>query len=77
VLARTVREVESAAERGRVLPSVRTKFQVVALLVREERARVRVDETISHAQRTEVLKRLVADLALNLQVVKDLLGGKW
>jgi len=58
VLARTVREVESAAERGRVLPSVRTKFQVVALLVREERARVRVDETISHAQRTEVLKRL-------------------
>ena len=40
VLARAVREVESAVQRGRVMPSVRTKFQVVALLVREERARV-------------------------------------
>ena len=47
VLARTVREVEAAVQRGRVLPSVRTKFQVVALLVREERARVRADETSS------------------------------
>jgi hypothetical protein len=37
VLARAVREVETAVERGRVLPSVRTKFQIVALLVREER----------------------------------------
>ena len=43
VLARTVREVEAAAQRGRVMPSVRTKFQVVALLVREERARVRAE----------------------------------
>ena len=40
VLARA-REVEAAAQRGRVTPAVRTKFQVVALLVREERARVR------------------------------------
>ena len=47
VLARAVREVEAAAERGRVTPAVRTKFQVVALLVREEHARVRAEETSS------------------------------
>jgi superfamily II DNA or RNA helicase len=57
VLARAVREVEAAAERGQVKPSVRTKFQVVALLVRRERARVR-EETGSETDRTEQLKRL-------------------
>ncbi|HEX9528871.1 MAG TPA: SNF2-related protein, partial [Streptosporangiaceae bacterium] len=41
VLARTVREVEAAARRGRVTPAVRTKFQAAALLLRDERARVR------------------------------------
>jgi hypothetical protein len=35
VLARTVREVEAAAQRGRVTPAVRTKFQAVALLLRD------------------------------------------
>src|SRR4051794_24274174 len=39
VLARAVREVEAAAERGRVTPAVRTKFQAVALLLRDEWAR--------------------------------------
>jgi hypothetical protein len=58
VLARTVREVEAAVQRGPVRPSVRTKFQVVALLVRQERARVRADETSSDTHRTELLKRL-------------------
>jgi superfamily II DNA or RNA helicase len=58
VLARTVREIEAAANRGPVRPSVRTKFQAVALLVREERARVRADETSSNAYRAEQLKRL-------------------
>ncbi len=58
VLARSVREVEAAVERGRVLPSVRTKFQVIALLVREERARVRADQTGGEAHRSEQLKRL-------------------
>jgi hypothetical protein len=58
VLARTVREVEGAVQRGRVMPSVRTKFQVVALLAREERARVRADATSSETHRTEQLKRL-------------------
>ncbi|HEX7188822.1 MAG TPA: DEAD/DEAH box helicase [Actinomycetes bacterium] len=58
VLARSVREVEAAAERGPVRPSVRTKFQVVALLVREERARVRADEASSETHRAERIKRL-------------------
>ena len=56
--ARAVREVEAAAQRGRVTPSVRTKFQAVALLVREERARVRGDGTSSESQKGEPLKRL-------------------
>jgi hypothetical protein len=57
VLARTAREVEAAAVRGRVTPAVRTKFQAVALLLRDERARVRTAPgNASH--RTEQLKRL-------------------
>jgi len=59
VLAQVVRDVEAAVQRGRVTPSVRTKFQVVALLVREERARVKdANGTITEARRTEQLKRL-------------------
>jgi superfamily II DNA or RNA helicase len=58
VLARAVREVETAVQRGLVGPSVRTKFQVVALLVREERARIKADAEVSEARRGEELKRL-------------------
>jgi hypothetical protein len=58
VLARAVREVEAAVERRRVTPAVRTKFQVVALLVREEHARVVRDQTSSQSRRAEQLKRL-------------------
>ncbi len=57
-LARAVREVQAAVERGRVTPAVRTKFQVVAMLVREEHARVQGSQTISSAGRVEQLKRL-------------------
>jgi SNF2-related domain/Helicase conserved C-terminal domain len=57
VLTRTVREVEAAARRGRVTPAVRTKFQAVALLLRDERARVRAAAG-SDSQRSEQLKRL-------------------
>ncbi len=57
MLARTVREVEAAAQRGRVTPTVRTKFQVVALLLREERARVWAAAG-SDSHRAEQLKRL-------------------
>ena len=58
VLARAVREVETAAGRGHVSPAGRTKFQVIALLVREERARAKTDEDLSEADRAETLKRL-------------------
>ncbi|WP_456319091.1 DEAD/DEAH box helicase [Georgenia yuyongxinii] len=58
VLARVAREVETAVQRGRVVPSVRKKFQVLALLVREERSRLKSDATVSEARRAEELKRL-------------------
>jgi SNF2 family DNA or RNA helicase len=58
VLARAVREVEGAAERGKVGPSNRTKFQVIALLMREERARAKKDAELTDAERAELLKRL-------------------
>jgi SNF2 domain-containing protein/helicase-like protein len=58
VLARAVREVETAASRGPVSPSGRTKFQVIAVLVREERARAKTDPDMSEEVRAETLKRL-------------------
>ncbi len=57
VLARTAREVETAAQRGRMTTSDRTKFQVVAVLARQERARVRA-EVSNDTQRSTMLKRL-------------------
>jgi superfamily II DNA or RNA helicase len=57
LLARTAGEVEKAAQRGRVLPSDRTKFQVVAILARQERARVRA-QSGSDNRRSATLKRL-------------------
>ncbi|MEY2848306.1 MAG: hypothetical protein RI885_971, partial [Actinomycetota bacterium] len=58
VLAKAVREIEGAAERGKVGPTGRVKFQVVALLMREERARAKADRGIPEPERAEVLKRL-------------------
>jgi SNF2-related domain/Helicase conserved C-terminal domain len=57
VLARTVREVEAAARSGRVTPAVRAKFQAAALLLRDERARVRAAAG-SDSHRAGQLKRL-------------------
>ena len=58
VLARAVREVEAAAGRGKVTGHNRTKFQVAALLVREERLRAKDDVSLSASERQEILKRL-------------------
>ncbi|MCS5715019.1 DEAD/DEAH box helicase [Herbiconiux sp. CPCC 205716] len=58
ILARKVREVEAAAQRGKVAPANRTKFLVVALLMREERAGIKGDTTLGDAERAEQLKRL-------------------
>ena len=57
MLARNAREVEAAAQRGRVTPAVRTKFQAIALLLRDERARVRAAAG-SDSHRAEQLRRL-------------------
>ncbi len=57
-LARAVREVEGAVERGRIAASTRTKYQVVALLVREERNRIKVDATLNDSRRADQLRRL-------------------
>ncbi|WP_370291314.1 DEAD/DEAH box helicase [Nocardioides sp.] len=57
-LARAVREVEAAVARRSAMPEVRAKFQVVALLAREERTRVKTDPALSEGRRGEELKRL-------------------
>jgi SNF2-related domain/Helicase conserved C-terminal domain len=57
MLAKSVREVEGAVRRGRVTPGVRAKFQAVALVLREERVRVRA-AAMSDGARAEQLKRL-------------------
>lgn len=59
ILARKVREVEAKAQTGKkVGPTNRTKFQVIAFLVREERARVKGDVDLSDSARAEQMKRL-------------------
>ena len=58
ILARKVREVETKAQKGKLGPTNRTKFQVIALLMREERARVKADAEVTDAARGELLKRL-------------------
>ncbi len=57
VLAKAVREVELAVQRGKVRPSTRATFQAVALLVREERSRIQADD-LSEGRRNEQLKRI-------------------
>ncbi len=57
VLAKAVREVENIVQRGGAA-GIRTRFQVIALLVREERARVKADAELSDSKRGEELKRL-------------------
>jgi hypothetical protein len=58
VLAMAVREVERAVERGQLTGGQRSRFQAVALLAREERARIRGDKALAEAQRDAQLKRL-------------------
>jgi superfamily II DNA or RNA helicase len=58
VLARAVREVETALRNGRATSSTRAKFHAIALVLREERARVRAEEAGGGAHQSEHLKRL-------------------
>jgi len=58
VLAQVAREVDNVVRRPPTRPAIRTKFQVVALLVREEKARVMADPELTPAKREQELKRL-------------------
>lgn len=58
ILAGIARDVENALQRPPVRPGTRTKFQVAALLVREERARLQQDATLTEAKRAQELKRI-------------------
>jgi SNF2-related domain/Helicase conserved C-terminal domain len=55
VLAKAVRDVEARVQRGQIDAA---KFQAVALLARDERARVRADTSVTDARRDTYLKRL-------------------
>nr|WP_228375077.1 DEAD/DEAH box helicase [Demequina iriomotensis] len=58
MLAGIAREVDRAVQKPPTRGTTRTKFQVVGLLVREERARVKADPELTVAKRDEELKRL-------------------
>ncbi|MCY7412372.1 MAG: ATP-dependent helicase, partial [Salinibacterium sp.] len=58
VLARTAREVETAVQKGPLKPANRARFQVAALLLREERARVKKDSALTDSERANEQKRL-------------------
>jgi hypothetical protein len=58
VLARAAREVETAVQKGPLKPANRARFQVAALLLREERARVKKDPQLSEGDRANEQKRL-------------------
>src|SRR5690606_33411078 len=58
VLARAAREVETAVQKGPLKPANRARFQVAALLLREERTRVKSDASLSDAERANEQKRL-------------------
>ena len=58
VLARAAREVETAVQKGPLKPANRARFQVATLLLREERARVKKDPTLTEAERSNEQKRL-------------------
>ena len=58
VLAKAVREVEHDVQRRQISTTTHTKFQVIALLARDERQRVKADGELSDAQRDGQLKRL-------------------
>lgn len=58
MLARAAREVEAAVQKGPLKPGNRARFQVATLLLREERARVKTDRTLTDAERANEQKRL-------------------
>jgi hypothetical protein len=57
VLEKAVRQIAQAVQRERVTSSTRAQFQAVAILMREERARIKAAE-VSEANRNAQLKRI-------------------
>jgi superfamily II DNA or RNA helicase len=57
VLAKAVRQVEVAVERGRVTPTTRATFQAIALIVRELRAKAKTED-MPEVARAAYMKRL-------------------
>lgn len=57
LLARRVRDIEAKSQRAKLTASNRVKFQAIALLVREERQKIKSAE-LSDSARAELLKRL-------------------
>ena len=58
MLARVVRGIENAADRGKVNAANRVRYRVVAVLAREERTRIKTDTSLTDAERTKELTRL-------------------
>ena len=58
MLAQAVRRLETAVQRGRVSGSDYARYQAIALLAREERVRVRTDDSLTQVRRDSELKRL-------------------
>ena len=58
VLAKAVREVDIAVERKQMTSRHRARYQASALLARKERARILADDTITEAQRDNMMRRL-------------------
>ena len=58
MLAQAVRRLETAVQRGRVSGSDYARYQAIALLAREERVRVRGDDSLTQVRRDSELKRL-------------------
>ena len=48
VLARVVRGIENAADRGKVNAANRVRYRVVAVLAREERTRIKIVSCATH-----------------------------
>ncbi len=69
MLARAVREVETAIERRQLTAGQRARLQAVALLVREERARIQGDSSVPEARATMLRKRLDGVATILAQVV--------
>ena len=74
MLASAARDVEAALRRGRVTSTTRARFQAIALLLRDERARVRADQAGAAPRQLERLDGIATILAKTAVQDSALLG---